>query len=123
MKSMAEIIKYAQQYQENRPYQIRYRKAKNPDDYFRKHETELILYDGAKEMLRRAKIDPRTLDINKQRTEFSQMEQKKKELRQAYQTAEKEVRQLERERDKLEQYLGTERNNESAQKNMNELLR
>lgn len=83
MKSMAEILKYAQQYQENRPYQIRYRKAQNPDDYFRKHETELILYDGAKEMLRRAKIDSRTLDINKLRAEFSQMEQKKKELRQA----------------------------------------
>lgn len=83
MKSMAETIKYAQQYQENRPYQIRYRKAQNPDDYFRKHETELILYDGAKEMLRRAKIEPRTLDINKLRAEFSQMEQKKKELRQA----------------------------------------
>ena len=77
-------------YQENRPYQIRYRKAKNPDDYFRKHETELILYDGAKEMMRRAKIDHRTLDINKLRAEFSQMEQKKKELRQAYQTAEKD---------------------------------
>lgn len=123
MKSMAEIIKYAQQYEENRLYQIRYRKAKNPDDYFRKHETELILYDGAKEMLRRAKIDPRTLDINKLRAEFSQMEQKKKELRQAYQTAEKEGRQLERERDKLEQYLNAEPNAVSMQKHSKEPTR
>ena len=123
MKSMAEIIKYAQQYQENRPYQIRYRKAKNPDDYFRKHETELILYDGAKEMLRRAKIDHRTLDINKLRAEFSQMEQKKKELRQAYQTAEKDCRQLERELDKLEQYLNAEPDTVSVQKNTKEPTR
>lgn len=123
MKSMAEIIKYAQQYEENRLYQIRYRKAKNPDDYFRQHETELILYDGAKEMLRRAKIDPRTLDINKLRAEFSQMEQKKKELRQAYQTAEKEGRQLERERDKLEQYLNAEPNAVSMQKHSKEPTR
>ncbi len=123
MKSMAEIIKYAQQYQENRPYQIRYRKAKNPDDYFRKHETELILYDGAKEMLRRAKIDHRTLDINKLRAEFSQMEQKKKELRQAYQTAEKDCRQLERELDKLEQYLNAKPDTVSLQKNTKEPTR
>ena len=46
IKSTAEILKYAEQYKENRPYHIHYRKAKNPDDYFRKHESNLILYDG-----------------------------------------------------------------------------
>ena len=123
MKGMAETIKYAQQYQENRPYQIRYCKAKNPDDYFRRHESELILYDGAKEMLRRAKIDPRTLDVVKLRADFSQMEQKKKELRQAYQTAEKDGRQLERELDELEQYLGAEPNTVSMQRHSKEPAR
>ncbi len=108
MKGLAETIKYAQQYQENRPYQIRYRKAKNPDDYFRRHESELILYDGAKEMLRRAKIDPRTLDVVKLRADFSQMEQKKRELQQTYRTAENEVQQMKRELDKLNQYLNIE---------------
>ena len=71
-------------------------------------------------MLRRAKIDPRTLDINKLRTEFSQMEQKKRELRQAYQTAEKESRQLVRELDKLEQYLNAEPDTISVQKSTKE---
>lgn len=94
LKRWAEIIKYAQQYEKNRPYQIRYRKAKNPDDYFRKYETELVLYDGAKEM-----------------------------LRQAYQTAEKEGRQLERELDKLEQYLSAEPNTVSMQKHSQEPTR
>lgn len=48
IKGTAEILKYAEQYKENRPYHIRYRNAKNPDDYFRKHEPNLILYDGQK---------------------------------------------------------------------------
>lgn len=74
-------------------------------------------------MLRRAKIDHRTLDINKLRAEFSQMEQKKKELRQAYQTAEKDCRQLERELDKLEQYLNAEPDTVSVQKNTKEPTR
>lgn len=56
---------------------------------FRRHETQLILYDGAKEMLRRAKIDPRTLDLDKLRADFSKMELQKKELLQACQSAEK----------------------------------
>lgn len=90
---------------------------------FRRHETQLILYDGAKEMLRRAKIDPRTLDLDKLRADFSKMELQKKELLQACQSAEKEVRQMERELEKLEQYLGAERNDESEHKKINEQLR
>lgn len=74
-------------------------------------------------MLRRAKTDPRTLDINNLRTELSQMEQEKKELQQAYQTAEKESKQLERELDKPKQYLNAEPNIASMQKHSKELTR
>lgn len=51
------------------------------------------------------------------------MEQKKKELRQAYQTAEKGVRQLEHKRDKLEQYLNAGPNTVSEQKHSKEPTR
>lgn len=105
MKNAAEILKYVEQYQENRPYQIRYRKSKNPDEYFRKHESQLILYDGAKEMLRRAGINLKTLDPDKMRSTFSRMEKQKRELQQTYKTAENEVTQMERELDQLNQYL------------------
>ncbi len=120
MKSTAEIIKYAQQYKANRAYNTAYRKSKNSDEYFRRHETQLILYDGAKEMLRRTKIDPRTLDLDKLRADFSKMEQQKKELLQTCQSAEKEVRQMEREREKLEQYLSAEQADISSQKRRKE---
>lgn len=36
MKSLTEVLKYAKQYQENRSFQIRYKKAKNPDAFLRK---------------------------------------------------------------------------------------
>ena len=31
LKTLGEILKYAQQYQTNRPYYLKYKKAKNPD--------------------------------------------------------------------------------------------
>lgn len=40
MKDLAEIIKYAEQYQDNKKYNFRYKKSKDPDTYFRSHETE-----------------------------------------------------------------------------------
>ena len=46
--SLAEIIKYAQQYNDNRSYHIGYKKAKNPDAYFRRYENQTILYGGAR---------------------------------------------------------------------------
>ena len=110
---MAEILKYAEQYKENRPYHIHYRKAKNPDDYFRKHESNLILYDGAKEMLRRSGIDLKMLDVDKLRSDYTRLERQKKELGKVYHSAEKEVKQMNTELDKLKQYLCMEQDNEA----------
>ena len=42
MKVLAEIIKYAEQYKDNRAYHIAYKKAKNPDAYFRRYESQII---------------------------------------------------------------------------------
>ena len=51
IKDLAEIIKYAEQYKANKSYYIAYKKSKNPDAYFRKHESQIILYGGARRML------------------------------------------------------------------------
>ena len=56
IKDLAEIIKYAEQYKANKAYHIAYKKSKNPDAYFRKHESQIILYGGAKRMLEQAGI-------------------------------------------------------------------
>ncbi len=56
MKGLAEIIKYAEQYKDNRSYHIGYKKAKNPDAYFRRYESQIILYGGARRMLEQATI-------------------------------------------------------------------
>ena len=56
IKDLAEIIKYAEQYKANKAYHTAYKKSKNPDAYFRKHESQIILYGGAKRMLEQAGI-------------------------------------------------------------------
>ena len=119
MKGMAEILKYAEQYKELRPYNVRYRKSKNPDDYLQKHESKLILYDGAKQMLRRAGIDLKTLDLDKMRSDFATLERQKAELQQAYKTSESELKQMKQQLDKLNQYLGREEETKSKEKEKN----
>ena len=46
IKGLAEIMKYTEQYKANRSYYIGYKKSKNPNAYFRRYESQIILYGG-----------------------------------------------------------------------------
>ena len=106
MKDLAEIIKYAEQYKDNRSYYIAYKKAKNPDAYFRRYESQIILYDGARRVLEQAGIKLKGLNVDKLRTEYQALETQKKELTATYQSCEKEMRDLKRKQENLDRYLG-----------------
>lgn len=106
IKDLAEIIKYAEQYKANRSYHIAYKNAKNPVAYFRRYESQIILYGGARRMLEQAGINLRGLNVDKLRAEYQELMQQKNELTSTYKDCEKEVRELNRKLENLNQYLG-----------------
>ena len=105
MKDLAEIIKYAEQYKENRSYHIAYKKSKNPDAYFRRYESQIILYGGARRMLEQAGINLKGLNVDKLKAEYQELMKQKSELTSTYKDCEKEVRELKRKQENLNQYL------------------
>lgn len=105
LKDLGQILKYAEQYKANRIYHIRYQKSKDKDRYLRQHETELLLHDGAENMLKRFGIDTKNLDVEKLRNDYNTLYSKKETLRKTCQSAEKDVTSLTRKLDKLNQYL------------------
>ena len=105
LKDLGQILKYAEQYKTNRIYHIRYQKSKDKDRYLRQHETELLLHDGAENMLKRFGIDTRNLDAEKLRSDYNVLYSKKHTLQNTYKTAEKELAGLNRKLDNLNQYL------------------
>ena len=106
IKDLAEIIKYAQQYKDNRSYHIGYKKAKNPDAYFRRYESQIILYGGARRMLEQAGINLKGLNVDKLKAEYQELMKQKSELTSTYKDCEKEVRELKQKQENLNQYLG-----------------
>ena len=96
LKELGEILKYANDYQTNRVYNFRYKKSKDPDAYFRRHETELILFDGAENMLKRFGINPKNLDWEQLQSDYNALLAKKAELQKTYKSAEKEISDLNR---------------------------
>ena len=108
LKDLGEIIKYAEQYRANRSYHISYKKAKNPDAYFRRYESQIILYGGAKRILEQAGINLKSLNVNKLKSEYEELTKQRSELTATYKNCEKEVHKLSRKLENLNQYLGRE---------------
>ena len=105
LKDLGQVLKYAEQYKANHIYHVRYKKSKDKDAYLRRHETELILHDGAENMLKRFGIDLKTLDVEKLRSDYNALYSKKQTLQKTYKSAEKETADLNRKLDNLNQYL------------------
>ena len=90
----------------NRSYHIGYKKAKNPDAYFRRYESQIILYGGARRMLEQAGINLKGLNVDKLKAEYQELMKQKNELTSTYKDCEMEVRELNRKLENLNQYLG-----------------
>ena len=115
MKELAEIIKYVEQYQENKKYNFRYKKSKDPDAYLRSHESELLLYGGAKRMIERFRINEKSMDIEKLKGEYRKLSEQKNNFTQMYKVNEKELKKLNQELENISQYLNPSRSVDKLQ--------
>lgn len=116
LKTLGEILKYAEQYKTNRPYYLKYKKAKNPDTIFRKYESQILLYGGAKRMLEQAGIDLKSLNVNKLKSEYLELEKQKNEMSVTYKACQKEAQEMNQKLENLKQYIGQETNQKQVQK-------
>ena len=105
MRELAEIIKYADQYRENRVYNYRYKKSKNQDAYLQKHESEIILYGGAKRILEQFGITPKNLSIDTLKKQYQELSKQKETLSSTQKTAAKESKQLQQKLENICSYL------------------
>lgn len=115
LKELGEILKYANDYQTNKVYNFRYKKSKDPDAYFRRHETELTLFDGAENMLKRFGINPKNLNLEQLQADYNALQTKKTELQKTYKSTEKEIADLNRKLANIKQYLGQEQTPERTE--------
>ena len=117
MNTLGEIIKYAEQYKNNYSYYASYKKAKRPDAYFRKHESEILLFGGAKRMLEQSSVDLKSFNLKKLKAEYQELETKKKELSVTYKTFQKESNQICKQLEQLQEYIGQKQFSSTQKRN------
>ena len=79
---------------------------KRQDAYFRRYESQLILYGGARRVLEQTGINLKGLNVDKLKSEYQELMKQKNELTSTYKKCEKEVQSLNRKLENLNQYLG-----------------
>lgn len=72
IKDLAEIIKYIST-KTTAPIISATKKTKNPDTYFRRYESQIILYGGARRMLEQADINLKGLNVDKLKAECQEL--------------------------------------------------
>ena len=73
-------------------------------------------------MLERAGINLKSLNVDKLKSEYQELTRQKDELTSTYKTCEKEVRELSRKLDTLNQYLGRDTAQSEPNKSQNKSL-
>ena len=119
MKKVSELLLYAEQYRDNKPFQEKYKKSKDPDRYLRMHETQLILYDGAERMLLKMGLDPKSVNADEIRADYESMQARKASLEKTYKSAEKEAKALQQKMANVEQYVGKDNSRNQEQQQIN----
>ena len=107
MKSSGEILKYARQYKTNKQFAVKLHRAKDPDTYYRTHDTQILLFNGAENFLRMHGINPATINISELESRFSAMENQKNKFTSLYQKIELEIKDLETKLQNLREFLGS----------------
>ncbi len=105
MKKVSYVIGYLSQYDENLSFKRRYERSKDPESFFRRHEAEISLCEGAEYMLKREGLDPEQLDISALRSDFETMKKEKESHMAEYARFKADVKKLEHLTDTLERFL------------------
>ena len=105
IRHLREMLKYAEQYQKNKIYDDHYKSSRDPDRYFRKYESQIILFAGAEHILQENGIDLKHLNTNKLQEQISVLISKKKSLNTQYISFKQEIKELELIRQNLSKYL------------------
>ena len=109
VKYLQEIVKYANQYQATLPIYQSYKKARNSDAYFQKHESEIILHGGAKSMLEKSGFNLKNVDMDKLKAELLRLESQKKEHSSTYKMLAQNEKELQKQMQKLSYYINAEK--------------
>lgn len=105
---MGLLMKNVETYQRTKPIYEQYRKAKNKEQFFREHESDIILHGAARNALKAIQADSGKLPHpNTLRAEYEQLTQEKNQLYAEHNALRKQVKKLDTLQANIDRILNT----------------
>ncbi|MCR5602887.1 MAG: relaxase/mobilization nuclease domain-containing protein, partial [Lachnospiraceae bacterium] len=108
IKQAGEILRYARQFSETRRYEEAYEKSKDPERYYKRHRIQIQQAIGARAVLNSYGLDANRVNPEEIEADYLRLTGDRAASLDAYKTAEKERYNLQRLRDELASYMGTD---------------
>lgn len=106
---LKELSVYVQNYQKYKFFDKHYRAAKDPEGYNEGHESQLMIFDAAVRHMRESGLDPSRVTYGQVMDGIQRMQKKSDGLKEKYRALREEVRDMEKQRELITEYLGKER--------------
>ncbi|MBQ7613618.1 MAG: hypothetical protein IJU77_01095, partial [Butyrivibrio sp.] len=97
------------QYKETAPYRQAYNNSKDKETYAMKHDEQLTLFDGARNMLKKKGIRPNISELRQVNKDVEELEKREAEIEKKYDSARKEAKDLEQKYRNVTEYLGCDK--------------
>ncbi len=94
--TLGKIVKYVNQYKENKRYSDAYSRSVDPERYMRNRLSEITLYQEAEGILKASGIDPDKIDMMKLMAEYHKNEKKIESLQNQIQKDKEELKKINR---------------------------
>ena len=107
LKALKEQIYYREIYDRNKPFHMEYINSKKKEQYLEQNETELILYDGAKQYLNNAGINPKEVSLTDLKNRQNELLLRREGLKTDYDSYQADRSESERRLNILEKQFGS----------------
>ena len=109
LRELKEIQHYLLQYKETAPYRQKYNNSNDKEAYAMKHDEQLTLFEGARNKLKQLGIKPNISELRQVNSDVEELEKREAELEKKYESAKKEMKDLEQKYRNIIDYFGIEK--------------
>ena len=106
MESLRELAVNVKSYREYKKYETAYKKAKNKEQYYEQHESQMLLFNAADRYIRSVGLDSSKVTYEQVVEGINKLNAKKEGLKDKQRERSKELRESERQMDVIKEYLG-----------------
>ena len=108
LSELKELSVYVQNYQRYKVFDSHYRAAKDRETYYEDHESQLMIYDAAVRQIKERGLDPSKVTYRQVTDGIQRMTEKSDSLKGKYRAVRDEIRDMEKQRTLITEYLGKE---------------